>query len=178
MTEKDKTKVNLSQDYDELIKCLKGFVDKHDGVEDEAVYTASTFLNWLQRKVELVSNEKTFTIPPNIDLRRTKVFWVEFGFNIGQEFGGKHPAIILRVSGEQVFVLPLSSQSPDENKKNLPMYVKIPIVFDLPPMIRWVNVLNITCVSIQRIDFESKSGRVPGPILDKISEAISKSGIR
>lgn len=142
------------------------------------MYTASTFLRWIKRKTEIISQEKEFTVPKDVDLRRTKVFWIDFGFNIGQEFGGKHPAIILRVSGRQVFVLPLSSQAPDPDKIDNPMFVKIPKVFDFSYMTRWVNVLNIKCVSIQRIDFTSPSGRVPGNIMDKISEAISKCGIR
>ena len=178
MSEKAKTQIDLSQDYSELVKCLEGFVDMNKASDEEAVYTASIFLSWLKRKVELVSNENNFAIPPEIDLRRSKVFWVDFGFNVGQEFGGKHPAIILRVSDQQVFVLPLSSQAPDDDKKKLPMYVKVPMVYDIPPMTRWANVLNITCVSVQRIDFSSKTGRVPGLILDKISAAISICGIR
>ena len=75
-------------------------------------------------------------------------------------------------------VLPLSSQAPPDDKKDKPMFVKIPQVYDLPPMTRWANVLNIVPVSIQRIDFSSPSGRVPGKIMDSISEAISNCGIK
>jgi mRNA-degrading endonuclease toxin of MazEF toxin-antitoxin module len=178
MSKKDKSKIDLYSDYYQLKKCLETFIEKNKDKDEETVYTASDFLNWLQRKVQIITNEKDFTIPEGIELKRTKVFWIDFGFNIGQEFGGKHPAIILRVSGEKVFALPLSSQAPDEDKKVLPMFVKIPIVYDLAPMTRWANVLNITCVSIQRIDLSSPSGRVPGKIMDKISEALTKCGLR
>ncbi len=30
---------------------------------------------------------------------RGAVVWIEFGFNIGNEFGGRHPAIIMRKTG-------------------------------------------------------------------------------
>lgn len=178
MSEFNKQNVNIESDYQDLINCLEDFVKKNKDCETETVYTASTFLRWIKRKTEIISQEKEFTVSKDIELRRTKVFWVDFGFNIGQEFGGKHPAIILRVSGQQVFVLPLSSQAPDPDKIDNPMFVKIPNVFDFPYMTRWINVLNIKCVSIQRIDFSSHSGRVSGKIMDKISEAISKCGIR
>ena len=29
-------------------------------------------------------------------LKRGNVVWIDFGFNIGNEFGGMHPAIILK----------------------------------------------------------------------------------
>lgn len=178
MSEKDKSKVDLIKDYEELKECLEAFIEKNKDKDGETVYTASTFLNWLQRKTQIISNEKDFIIPEGIELKRTKVFWIDFGFNIGQEFGGKHPAIIMRVSGQKVFALPLSSQAPDEDKRDLPIFVKIPLVYDLPSMTRWANVLNITCVSVQRIDFSSPSGRVRGKFMDKISEALAKCGIK
>lgn len=178
MGEKDKTIVDLDKDYNQLKECLEAFIERNKDKDPETVYTASTFLSWLRRKTQIITKEKDFVIPEGVELKRTKVFWVDFGFNIGQEFGGKHPAIILRVSGQQVFVLPLSSQAPDEEKKDKAMFVKIPLVYDLPPMIRWGNVLNITCVSVQRIDFASPSGRVSGNFMDRISEAIAKCGVK
>ncbi|MFZ5651291.1 MAG: type II toxin-antitoxin system PemK/MazF family toxin [Bacillota bacterium] len=179
MEKKDKKiDVNLDNDFEELKICLKSFIKENKEKDQETVYKASEFIKWLKRKVELYAVEKSFSPPEGFDLKRTKVFWIDFGFNIGQEFGGKHPAIILRVSGEQVFVLPLSSQSPNEDKKDKPMYVKVPIVYDFPPMIRWANVFNIRCVSVQRIDFSSISGRVPGFVMDNISKAIAICGIR
>lgn len=33
-------------------------------------------------------------------LKRGNVVWVDFGFNIGNEFGGMHPAIILKNDGQ------------------------------------------------------------------------------
>ena len=179
MGKKDKkTDVNLDYNFEELKICLESFIKENKEKDEETIYKASEFIKWLKRKVELYAVEKNFSLPEGVDLRRTKVFWFDFGFNIGQEFGGKHPAIILRVSGEQVFVLPLSSQVPNEDEKDKSMYVKVPIVYDFPPMVRWANVLNIRCVSIQRIDFSSISGRVPGYVMDNISKAISICGIR
>ena len=108
-------------------------------------------------------------------LKRGNVVWVDFGFNIQDEFGGKHPAIILKQTSDSLFVLPLSSQEPDEKKD---YHVKVDKVYKYEPMTRWANILRIRDISIQRIDFESTIGDVKGKILDDISEAIKISGIR
>ena len=51
------------------------------------------------------------------DLKRGNVVWIDFGFNIGNEFGGMHPAIILKNFDNEIFVLPISSKKPKEYKK-------------------------------------------------------------
>ena len=177
MSQMDKSNVNLDEDYLRLKGAVEQFIEKTRDADEETVYTASLFLNWLNKKTVLVSNEKSFSLPSGVDLRRSKVFWIDFGFNIGQEFGGRHPAIILRVSGELVFAVPLTSQEPDTTKDHS-MFVEVPFIFDFPPLKRWVNVLNITSVSIQRIDFSDISGRVKGSVLDDIGLALKKWGIR
>lgn len=45
-------------------------------------------------------------------LTRKAVVWVDFGYNIGTEFGGRHPAIILKNLKDSLVVIPLSSQMP------------------------------------------------------------------
>jgi mRNA-degrading endonuclease toxin of MazEF toxin-antitoxin module len=174
---KDKTNIYLDKDYADLKNILEQYIESKRDKGTETVYTASTYLKWLQEKTRLISNESSFSIPEGVTLKRTNVVWIDFGFNIGQEFGGKHPAIILRISGEQVFVMPLSSQAPDPSDQKKPMYVKVPIVYDFPPMTRWLNVLNMKSVSMVRIDFNSNIGRVSGKIMDKISESLALCGI-
>ena len=50
--------------------------------------------------------------------KRGNVIWLDFGFNIGNEFGGMHPAVILKNFDNDLFVVPISSKKPPE-------YVKI-----------------------------------------------------
>ncbi len=50
--------------------------------------------------------------------KRGNVVWIDFGFNIGNEFGGMHPAVILKNFSNDLFVLPISSKRPSE-------YIKI-----------------------------------------------------
>ena len=53
----------------------------------------------------------------HIILRRGNVVWIDFGFNIGNEFGGMHPAVILKNLDSELFVLPLSSKKQFKNKE-------------------------------------------------------------
>ena len=175
MGKKENTVVNLEDDYNSLKETLDSFIDKRIGEKQEIKYTASIFLKWLKRKTEIIDTEENFTIPNGITLKRGNVVWIEFGFNIGDEFGGKHPAVIMRVSGNKVFVIPLSSQKHSCNGKE---YVKVDRVFEFPHKTRWVNVLNLIGVSIQRIDFNSTIGRVSGKTLDKIGAALNEVGIK
>ena len=67
---------------------------------------------------EFVNSNMTFEdfkiIEKNILFKRGNVVWINFGFNIGNEFGGIHPAIILKNLDTELFVVPLSSKMPIE----------------------------------------------------------------
>ena len=75
------------------------------------------FVQWVEKKTDIIINESSYVCADEEKLKRGAVVWIEFGFNIGNEFGGRHPAIILRKTGKSVFVVPLSSQKPDDPKK-------------------------------------------------------------
>ncbi len=59
-----------------------------------------------------VPDEDIDLIMHSLVLIRKAVVWVDFGFNIGTEFGGIHPAIILKNLKTSLIVIPLSSQTP------------------------------------------------------------------
>lgn len=109
-------------------------------------------------------------------IKRTAVVWIDFGFNIGREFGGKHPALILKNIGDNIIVVPLSSKKPKEVKG---FHVRVNKVMKFnKKKTRWINIHRIIPVSINRIDFDSVIGSVRGDVLDDISEAIKSFGIR
>jgi len=110
----------------------------------------------------------------NLILRRGNVVWVNFGFNIGCEFRGKHPALILKNTKDTIIVIPLSSQSPNNPDIN----VKIDIVYGLPQIIRWGNIFRIVPISLIRIDFDSPIGSVKNYVLKEISDKIKIHGIK
>lgn len=105
-------------------------------------------------------------------LTRKTVVWVDFGYNIGTEFGGRHPAIILKNLKDSLIVIPLSSQIP----KTMDYNVKIDKVYGFPEMPRWANVTRITQVSLSRVHYK-KFGDVKPAVLIEISEKIASCGI-
>jgi len=131
---------------------------------------------------ELVINIKKSDVPindvelliHNIILRRGNVIWVNFGFNIGREFRGKHPALILKNVKDTLIVLPLSSKPPNDPD----ISVKIDNVYGLPLKLRWGNILRIIPVSIMRIDFNSPIGSVKNDVLKDVSDKIKAHGIK
>lgn len=105
-------------------------------------------------------------------LIRKTVIWIDFGYNIGTEFGGRHPAIILKNLKDSLIVIPLSSQIP----KTMDYNVKVDKVYGFPEMPRWANVTRIVQVSLSRVHFE-KFGDVKPVILKEISEKLASCGI-
>jgi uncharacterized protein YifN (PemK superfamily) len=146
--------------------------EKRKEIVDKYYYKNGEIYNLTKEDIDEYSIVKLVKI---LVLKRKNVIWVDFGFNIQDEFGGKHPAIILKQTSDSLFVIPLSSQEPVEKKD---YHVKVDKVYKLEPMIRWVNVLRIKDISIHRIDFNSIVGNVRSTILDDISEAIKISGVR
>lgn len=119
-----------------------------------------------------VPNEDIDIIVRSLVLIRKAVVWVDFGYNIGTEFGGRHPAIILKNLKDSLIVIPLSSQEP----KTMDYSVKIDKVYGYPLIPRWANVTRITQVSLSRVHFE-KIGDVKPYVLKQISEKMKSCGI-
>lgn len=130
----------------------------------------------LNAKKSNVAEEDRNVIIHSCVLKRGAVVWVEFGYNIGCEFGGKHPALILRNCKESMIVVPLSSKEPTESMERF--NVQIDKVYNFPMRKRWTNILRMQPVSIQRIDFKSKCGSVNNEILRNISAKMKEYGIK
>ncbi|QVK19295.1 type II toxin-antitoxin system PemK/MazF family toxin [Mycoplasmatota bacterium] len=120
-------------------------------------------------------NSKSIDISDSLDLLHNLVFlrgnviWAEFGFNVGCEFGGKHPAIILKNLGEVLIVAPLTSGSLTNPR---PSEITIDMVFNLPRRDRYVNVTRITPISIYRVDLNSPMGGVRSSKMREVFRAI------
>lgn len=106
-------------------------------------------------------------------ITRKAVVWIEFGVNIGAEFGGRHPAIILKNLDDSLLVVPLSSQCPESDK----FTVKIDSVYGFPTLTRWVNVTRIREVDISRVDFTCRIGNVNSKVMADISNKVHACGI-
>ena len=77
----------------------------------------------------------------------------------------------MRKTPSSVFVLPLSSQPPN----NFETIVEIDKVYGFKNMKRWTNVLRLQSVSEKRIDYSSSIGNIKGPVLDQINEMLKES---
>lgn len=148
----------------------------------------SLLLDWIDKYIDYIKAENTFSQFGEIyDLKRGDVVLIDLGFNIGKEFGGEHPAIVLRDSRkgiDQVMVLPISSKKP----KNLtdPIYVEIPFIKNLKGYQNpndpndpdngkhWANILSIKNLSKSRIIYPPEKSTVDGRYLNRISAAIKK----
>ena len=139
-----------------------------------------------------ISKEDTMLLTKKVLLKRGNVVWMDFGFNIGNEFGGMHPAIILKNFDNELFVLPISSKKPKEFKKleqdyqnkkitleecekkkgQITEIVQIDNIYRFKDMIRWVNITRMKKVSILRMNFNGTIGKVDGKYLSTINKKI------
>ena len=133
-----------------------------------------------------ISFEDTMLIMKKILLKRGNVVWIDFDFNIGNEFGGNFD--------KDIFVLPVSSKKPieyekiekdfeegkisqeecDKRKDKVTEIVQLDNIIGFKEMIRWANITRIRKVSILRLNFSGTIGRIDGEYINTISSKISK----
>lgn len=169
--------------YERLNKKLKTIIENNYTLIDN---------NYIFNSEKILKDE-LLLIAKNIFFKRGNVVWVDFGFNIGNEFGGMHPAIILKNFDTELFVLPLSSKKPKEyqaieqeyinkkityqdsidKKKNIIEIVQIDNIYHFKTMTRWANITRMKKVSILRLNFSGNIGKIDGKYLNTISKKIS-----
>ncbi len=167
---------NVKLHLRQTIEKLNEFYSYYNSTEKK-IDLACDYFRWVRQKTQMIMDEDTFKEPKAADIKRGSVCWIHFGFNIGEEFGGKHPGIVLRKGRKTIVVVPLTTKQPTQKQLDSGTYVEVDKVFGFKKMNRWVNVLNITPVSIQRIDYSSNIGDVKGYVLDNITTAIMNSGL-
>jgi len=146
--------------YNKNIKSIQDKIDKYyDFINGKYVRNSNS--------IEILDSMDLLL---NLVFLRGNVVWVEFGFNVGCEFGGKHPAIILKNLGEALIVAPLTSGTLTTPR---PSEVTIDMVFDLPRRDRYINVTRITPISIYRVDLNSPMGGIRSSKLKEIFIAIN-----
>ena len=175
----------------EVYSKLQDLIDNTDIGNDDDVKRTKNYLSALSSHIDAINRERIFKLTDKQDqiLKRGNVVWVDFGFNIGTEFGGRHPAIILKriKQIDQIVVIPLDSSSdiPDTELKreNSDFWVKIlgEEIWGMTNQIRWANVYNITQVSNIRVDFFDNEGNlkyfsVDYEVLDRIDEKVKQFG--
>lgn len=72
----------------------------------------SSMVTKLEKTIDLILDN---TKENKNNIRIKKVYYVDFGFNIGSEFRGKHYCVVLKIQGGTATIIPLTSKS----KKNM-----------------------------------------------------------
>lgn len=140
-----------------------------------------------------ISNDDVRLLMKYILFKRGNVIWLDFGFNIGNEFGGMHPAVILKNFDNDLFVIPISSKKPPEyikldqdlqnnviskekykeRKNAITEIIELIKINGYRNMLRWARITRMKKVSMLRVNFSGTIGTLDGTDMDKISEKIS-----
>lgn len=169
----------------ELLKLLnnaKSSLDNYYEIHKEDNYigernSPKDYLEWIDKKTKIIINSPNFIEKSKEYIMRGDVIWVEFGYNIGEEFSGRHPALVLKNGGKTLLVLPITSKMPTEKQLASKTYIELGKIYNFKAMRRWVNIFNITPISIERIDFTKRKGNVKGKDLDNISKLFLESDL-
>lgn len=170
------------QELLDILNNTKSTLDNYYKIHKDEDYsnkrnTPKDYLEWIDKKTKIIINSPEFLQKSKECIIRGDVVWVEFGFNIGEEFSGRHPAVILKNGGKTLLVLPITSKQPTEKQRASKTYVELGKIYNFKTMRRWVNIFNINPISIERIDFTKKKGNIKGTDLDNISKAFLDSDL-
>lgn len=162
---------------------LQDLVNDTDDNDAKDVKRTKNYLSALSDHIDSIKKERNFVLSEEQKamIKRGNIVWVDFGFNIGAEFGGRHPAIVLRTfaSSDTITVIPLDSSPSDEmvlnKRKEKDYWIEIPYIHNMRRCIRWVNAFRVIDVSIVRVDLTKLSNSyVDRNILSEIDEGIFK----
>lgn len=145
--------------YNKNKKAVQNIIDKYYNLHNNNYIRNSSIID--TNDLEILLN--------NLVLIRGNVVWVEFGFNVGCEFGGKHPAVILKSMTDELIVVPLSSGNADKSRN---YEVDIKMVYNFPKRDRYVSVTRIRNISKYRVDLNSPIGSIKSKDMKKIMNAI------
>lgn len=84
------------------------------------------YISWLPRHNTFLKREKTYDYSKHPVYKRGMVISVDFGFNVGAEYGGFHWAAVIQNDAKRaqtVVVVPLSSLKPGQNTHPLDAFL-------------------------------------------------------
>ena len=133
-------------------------------------------------------------ITRKILLKRGNVVWIDFGYNIGNEFGGMHPAVILKNFDNELFVVPISSKKPKEyikieqdledkiiteeeykrRKEKINSILQIDSIYRFKEMTRWADITRMKKVSLLRLNYSGTIGKISGNYINSLSNVTSQ----
>lgn len=122
------------------------------------------FKEWLLEKTIKSQKIKNGLKKESVNRPRQRVFWIEFGTNIGSEFSFPHFGVVIKEFNCTAIVVPLSTEKEDdpEYKNSGNLFIPIGELEDLPydrkPCYALVN--QIRTISKARMnDYKDKNGK-------------------
>lgn len=121
---KEEVILNKKEAIKSLNKMLEGFINDPTG---NYLKKANLLSYWIKDYVRLINFEEKFEPTRNIAYKRGNIVKIQFGFNIGSEYGGLHYGVVLDNKNAHnspvVTVIPLTSarenRAPHSNSVNL-----------------------------------------------------------
>lgn len=125
---KDFTKEDVIQNKKSAIKSLNKFLEGLiNSPNDKHLKKANLISYWIKDYIRMVSFEEKFEPTKNIAYKRGNIVKLNFGFNIGSEYGGLHYGVVLDKenahSSPVLTVIPLTSKK--DSKKIHPNSVEL-----------------------------------------------------
>ncbi len=129
-------------------------------------------LDWFSFVVKQKSNDSVPTAEQRKFLKKGTVVWVDFGQNLGDEFSGYHPALILRAyrNGRTAYFIPIDSGHIEDKA----YCINVPQIYGYKNAERHINAYRTQCLSTCRIDFNNKIGHIDDSIVNEVDIAIKK----
>ena len=113
---KDETIALKKKCFKNLNSLLESMIAKPKPVEEtdtDYIKKAALISKWIDQYTNYISFEDKFTPKKLIRYKRGDIVFVNFGFNIGAEFGGEHYAVVIDKESDRnsstITVVPLSS---------------------------------------------------------------------
>ena len=165
--------------YNNLIRTIRKFTNNTDRSNSKSFKRTVNYLEWCNLKTDIINDESDFELTTEQKdlIKRGNVIWVNFGFNIGSEFGGHHPAIIIKKMGKGVYVIPVDSGKIPDEKKGKSYYINIPYIYGFRKMPRHCNIYKMVCIDSRRFDFNGNYGKVHGKTMTRISNSLKENVI-
>lgn len=138
---KEFTKEDVILNKKEAIKTLNKLLEKYINTSNGSQLKKANLISyWIKDYVRMIDFEEKFDPTKNIAYKRGNIVKVDFGFNIGAEYGGLHYGIVLDNNNAHnspvVTVIPLTSaknaKKPHPNSVNLgnEIYRSLKIKYD------------------------------------------------
>lgn len=157
MNQQSKNENNRVKDNEQLIELMESNVTTlQNTIRYMKQKRGKIFLDWLEIQNKYLNYELTFDPMRMKAYKRGEVVMLHFGFNVGNEFGGIHYAVVIKDSSKgdyQAVVVPLSSLNESMDEKAIHSERVLLGVIDglnskrsvaIPNQIRSVSKLRIT----------------------------------